>query len=189
MTGMKIPIVILSRLGNSITYDTALEIETAQAELSQQFDSNRFSLPIQPKDPSSTAPTVFWFDNFDSFVDNNTGAGSIHNTPGVAFQEETSATMRRPDASIQKSKKRSLSDLEEAPATKIPKINPKKNPKHILIITNLLVIEYRGPVSYRGVKNTSFVYGFPSGPTLFCSIFSSAMRRDHDVILLSILPK
>ena len=128
MTGMKIPIVILSRLGNSITYDVALEIETAQAELSQQFDSNSQSLPIQPKDTSSTVPTVFWFDNFDSFIDNNTGAGSIHNTPGVVFQEETSSTTKRPDVSIKKTKKRSLSDLEEAPASKISKINPKKNP-------------------------------------------------------------
>ena len=132
MTGLKIPIVILSRLGNCITYDTALEIETAQAELAQQFDSNGLSLPIQPKDSTCTVPTVFWFDNFDSFVDNNTGAGSIHNTPGVAFQEETSSTHRRSADTVPKSKKRSISNSEEGPAAKISKINPKKNPKHFM---------------------------------------------------------
>ena len=128
MTGMKIPIVILSRLGNSITYDTVMEIETAQAEISQQFDMKEMALPIQPKDASSIVPLVLWFDNFDKFVDNTTGAGSIHNTPGVAFQEETSSTVRRPNISIPKSKRRSLTMGDEGPASKVPKINPKTNP-------------------------------------------------------------
>ena len=121
MTGMKIPIVILSRLGNSITYDTVMEIETAQAEISQQFDMKEMALPIQPKDASSIVPLVLWFDNFDKFVDNTTGAGSIHNTPGVAFQEETSSTVRRPNISIPKSKRRSLTMGDEGPASKVRK--------------------------------------------------------------------
>ena len=132
MTGMKIPIVLLSRLGHSITYDSVMEIETGQAEAGHHFDLDKMALPIQPKDASSIAPLVLWFDNFDSFVDNNTGAGSIHNTPGVAFQEETSSTMRRPSISIPKSKKRSLSDDQEGPAYKVPKINPKTNPLPIV---------------------------------------------------------
>ena len=72
-----------------------LEIETAQAEVSQQFDSSNLSLPLQPNDSSVTVPTVL-FDNYDSFVDNTTGAGSIHNTPGVAFQEEPGSSYIRP---------------------------------------------------------------------------------------------
>ena len=137
MTGMKIPIVIMSRLGNSISYDMALEIETAMAEVSQQFDSQSSSLPLQPINSSVTVPTVYWFDNYDSFVDNNTGAGSIHNTPGVAFQEKTDSSFIRPSVTIPKSKKRSLSlDREETPATKVSKINPKKNPPQILANVN-----------------------------------------------------
>ena len=128
MTGMKIPIVILSRLDNSISYDTVLALETAQAEVSHQFDLNEMGLPIQPKGSSFTVPTVFWFDNFDSFIDNNTGAGSIHNTPGVAFQEENDSTMRRPDRSTERTKRRSLTDTNESLCPKVPKINPKKNP-------------------------------------------------------------
>ena len=130
MTGMKIPLVILSRLGNSISYDTALELETAQAELAEQFDRNGKGLPIQPKSQSSFVPTVFWFDNFDSFVDNNTGAGSIHNTPGVAFQEENEMTVRRPDISKEKTKRRSLPSKIDEPCPKVPRINPKKNPEN-----------------------------------------------------------
>ena len=72
LTGMKLPIVILSHLGHSLNYDRVMEIETAQAEVSQQFDSNNMQLPLQPKD-GSTVPVLFWFDNYDSFVDNNTG--------------------------------------------------------------------------------------------------------------------
>ena len=89
---MKLPIVILSHLGHSLNYDRVMEVETAQAEVSQQFDTKDMRLPIQPKD-HSTVPTLFWFDNYDSFIDNNTGADSIHNTPGIAFQEEVSSSI------------------------------------------------------------------------------------------------
>ena len=128
MTGMKIPIVILSHLGHSISYDRVMEIETAQAEVSQQFDTQSQCLPIQPKNQCSVVPTVFWFDNYDAFVDNNTGADSIHNTPGIAFQEETLDSVRRSTVSIPKSRKRSLDDESDSPSQKIPKIKPKTNP-------------------------------------------------------------
>ena len=80
MTGQKLPLIILSHLGQSINYHTIREIETAQAEMSETFMKNGMALPIQPKDATSIAPVVFWYDNFDKFVDTGTGAGSIHNT-------------------------------------------------------------------------------------------------------------
>ena len=40
MTRQKRPIVILSKLGHSISYEKVLEIETAQAEVAEQFQSN-----------------------------------------------------------------------------------------------------------------------------------------------------
>lgn len=48
LTGQKRPIVILSSLGHSISYEKILEIETAQAEVSEQFRLNSSILPIQP---------------------------------------------------------------------------------------------------------------------------------------------
>ena len=48
LTGQKLPIIILSRLGHSITYDAVNEIETAQAELVEQFQSSSLHLPLQP---------------------------------------------------------------------------------------------------------------------------------------------
>ena len=39
LTGQKLPIKILSRLGHCIRYDKVMEIETAQAELAQHFQS------------------------------------------------------------------------------------------------------------------------------------------------------
>ena len=58
MTGQKRPIVILSKLGHSISYEKVLEIETAQAEVAEQFRSNSSVLPIQPV-LGSTKVTIF----------------------------------------------------------------------------------------------------------------------------------
>ena len=127
MVGQKIPIVILSHLGQCIMYHTVREIETAQAELSEQFSKNDMTLPIQPKDSGSYAPTIFWWDNFDRFIDTGTGGGSIHNTPGIAFQEQSADTLRRQESSINRSKRTSLAN-EQGPPLKRFKIDPKKNP-------------------------------------------------------------
>ena len=62
----------------------------------------------------------------DRFVDTGTGDGSIHNTPGIAFQEETSDTVRQKDLSINRSKRSSLID-EEALPWKRSKIDSKRN--------------------------------------------------------------
>ena len=74
------------------------------------------------------APVIFWWDNFDSFVDTGNGAGSIHNTPGIAFQEETVETTRRNDVTIKRSKRTSLMENETIPLKRL-KIDPKKNPQ------------------------------------------------------------
>ena len=95
LTGQKLPILILSRFGHSIPYSTIQEIETAQAELAQDLRDKQKSLPLQPISSSTMVPTIFWWDNFDRFVDNLSGAGSIHNTPGIAFQVETLTCKRR----------------------------------------------------------------------------------------------
>ena len=67
---------------------------------------------------------------FHSFIHSSIlpGANSIHNTPGIAFQEEVSTSIRRPDESVPVSKKRSIDIPAESPPTKFQKINPKFNP-------------------------------------------------------------
>ena len=129
ITDLKLPIMMLSRLGHSLTNDTVREIETAQVELVEHFYKDGKTLPILPKDESSIAPTVFWWDSFDRFVDVPTGAGSIHNTPGVAFQEVTEETVNRADISISRSKRRSLNVPDDPPPSKKDRIEPKTNPK------------------------------------------------------------
>ena len=73
MVGQKLPIIILSHLGQSITYHTVRDIETAQAEVLKYYSKSGMTLLIQPKNPESSAPTIFWWDNFDRFVDAGTG--------------------------------------------------------------------------------------------------------------------
>ena len=58
VSGQKRPIVILSKLGHSISYEKVSEIETAQAEVAEQFQSNSSVLPIQPV-LQSTKVTIF----------------------------------------------------------------------------------------------------------------------------------
>ena len=58
MTGQKRLIVILSKLGHSISYEKVLEIETAEEEVAQQFRSNSSVLPIQSV-LESTKVTIF----------------------------------------------------------------------------------------------------------------------------------
>lgn len=60
MTGQKLPITILARLGHSITYDAINEIETAQAELVEHFQSMGLHLPRQPVAHGSKV-SIFYF--------------------------------------------------------------------------------------------------------------------------------
>eukprot|EP00794_Sanderia_malayensis_P013273 gene13273-14641_t len=128
LTGQKLPLVMLSRLGHSISYDKICEIEMAQAELVQQLLSMSLNLPLIPADKTQKVTTTFWWDNFDRNIETSTGTASLHNTPGIMFQEETNETcVRRDDINIPKSKRRSLK-LKEANETPVSSIQPKRNP-------------------------------------------------------------
>ena len=65
LTGQKLPLQVLSRLGHSMIYDQICEVETAQAELVQHLISLSLPLPICPIDEESKVLTTFWWDNFD----------------------------------------------------------------------------------------------------------------------------
>lgn len=49
LTGLKQPIVCLSRLGHSNGYDNVEEIETKQAELTRKLKEESLTLPLVPK--------------------------------------------------------------------------------------------------------------------------------------------
>ena len=72
--------------------------------------------------------TTFWWNNFDRNIETASGAGSIHNTPGIMFQEESACTVNRNETvSILKSKRRSVR-LEDVRPIQATAINPKKDP-------------------------------------------------------------
>ena len=72
--------------------------------------------------------TTFWWDNFDRNIETASGAGSIHNTTGIMFQEESACTVNRNEnVSIPKSKRRSVR-LEDVRPIQATAINPKKDP-------------------------------------------------------------
>ena len=71
--------------------------------------------------------TTFWWDNFDRNIETASGAGSIHNTPGIVFQEQSKSTITRDtNVSIPKSKRRSITTQEEYHHSTT--INPKAEP-------------------------------------------------------------
>ena len=77
---------------------------------------------------SLQVPTVFWWDNFDRNADIEAGGGSIHDTPGVVFQEITDSTkLCQVEHEMAKTNRQSLIVEEEEPLP-ISKINPKCNP-------------------------------------------------------------
>lgn len=61
------------------------------------FLKNDMVLPIQAQVSESSDPIMFWWDNFEWFVDTSTEGGSIQNTPGIAFQEGLDDRMRWKD--------------------------------------------------------------------------------------------
>ena len=127
LTGQKLPLQVFSRLWHSMTYDQICEVETAQAELVQHLKSLFLPLPICPIDEESKVLTTFWWDNFDRNIETASGAGSIHNTPGIMFQEESACTFNRNEnVSIPKSKRRSIR-LEDVRPIQATAVNPKKD--------------------------------------------------------------
>ena len=60
LTGQKLPLQVLSRLGHSMTYDQIYEVETTQAELVQHLKSLFLPLPICPIDEESKVLTTFF---------------------------------------------------------------------------------------------------------------------------------
>ena len=87
MTGQKIPVQVMHKLGHSISYAKTCEIETASAELSIKQSKEKMNiLPLLPSGDEIVL-TYFWVDNFDVKVEKKTGSGMVHTTHLMAFQE------------------------------------------------------------------------------------------------------
>ena len=90
ITGQKVPVQVMSRLGHSISYSQVCEIETSFAELALHKAENEFEvLPILPES-DETVLTYFWVDNFNVKVEKIGGTSAVNTTHLMAFQEKPS---------------------------------------------------------------------------------------------------
>ena len=86
------------------------------------------NLKIAVKSLFFKVSTIFWWDNFDRNIEMVSRAGSVHNTPGVVFQENSAAAViRHEDVSIPRSKRQSI-QLSTENVDKRVAINPKAEP-------------------------------------------------------------
>ena len=130
ITGQKLPIQMLSRLGHSVDYNTVCEIETVQVETALQ-NAEVNPLNLKPATENSTVLTVFLADNFNAKIDNDNKM--INSTHIVAFQESTSGAVERQDRILlQKSRKRSIEPIFQEEQNIIA--NPKKEPPLIDVV-------------------------------------------------------
>ena len=99
LTGQKVPILLMSKVGNCQSYNLVELVETAQAELVEELREAGFPLPVLPLTPEDSVTTGTWYDNFD--VKKEDKNGGLHTTHGVCFQEEVvGQTKRREDTGI-----------------------------------------------------------------------------------------
>ena len=85
MTGQKLPIQIVNKLGNCISYPKTGEIETALADLSIKQSNKLNILPTLPV-AEEIILTYFWVDNFHIKVERLCGSGVVNTTHLMAFQ-------------------------------------------------------------------------------------------------------
>ena len=127
LTGSRLVIDFLHRLGHSINYNSVCDIETALAEATQEAAKSASVLPYQP----NTIAALFahyWIDNFDIKTDKEVGERSIHTTHMVAFQniKPSDNVKKTPALSVPKPKNRKIfiDDVSVGSIT----IDRKKNP-------------------------------------------------------------
>ena len=91
ITGLKLPITILSHLGHCIDYNLVCEVGTAEAEVAEELYKKTTGAHLQP----SNTPTLayWWADNFNQTLDSSTGHGVINSTHIVEFSEPSGDTV------------------------------------------------------------------------------------------------
>ena len=91
ITGLKLPITILSHLGHCIDYNLVCEVETAEAEVAEELYKKTTGAHLQPSDTPTLA--YWWPDNFNQILDSSTGHGVINSTHIVEFSEPSGDTV------------------------------------------------------------------------------------------------
>ena len=127
LTGLKIPIRILSHLGHSIDYNVVREVETAGAELAMR------NLSLNEEPLEETFLTFWWADNVNQNIEILTGHGTINSTHIVEFSELNFRAL--PSAgltTIPRSKRRSL----QAAPERIPDVRIDKKKDPVLVSSN-----------------------------------------------------
>lgn len=113
-------------------YKLTCEIETSQVEIEEKLlDGEGTILPIVSNDESSSVPTMFRLDNFDTVVEQVEGEGSVNTNHMMAFQEMTPETKTNDNkVQIQSTKKKdslwavNLNQLMQISIQKKKKKNP-----------------------------------------------------------------
>ena len=110
LTGSRYVIDILNRLGHIMPHKLTCKIETLQGEMAEKLlDGEGTILAIVRNDESSSVPTVFRLDNFDTVVEQVEGEGSVNTTHMMAFQEMTPETKTNDNkVQIQSTKKKTV---------------------------------------------------------------------------------
>ena len=78
-------ITLMNKLGHSTNYSFVLEFETAIAKRIHQ--SSTLLSPLIIRNPCYQSLFHSDFDNFDKFVNELTGSGSVHKAHGIMLQE------------------------------------------------------------------------------------------------------
>ena len=115
-------------------YKLTCKIETLQGEMAEKLlDGEGTILAIVRNDESSSVPTVFRLDNFDTVVEQVEGEGSVNTTHMMAFQEMTPGTKTNDNkVQIQSTKKKdSLWAVNLNQLMQISIQKKKKNPSSL----------------------------------------------------------
>ena len=134
ITGLKLPIKVLSHLGHSINYDLVCEIEAAEAEVAQNFYENNLERLSGEMEGETQALTYWWADNFNQTLDSTSCHGVISSTH-VEFSEQANETVTDPlILSVPRSKRRSL---PEASNLVLPEVRINKLNEPVIVSTSL----------------------------------------------------
>ena len=127
ITGQRLQIQILHRLGHCIDRNFVSEIETAQAETAQMLATASGAPPLKPASRTETVLTYFWVDNFDVNLKTQARKGALNSTHLVAFQEESQNSVARNNKLfLPRTKRRSLERIAQDPIEIIA--DPKREP-------------------------------------------------------------
>ena len=128
LSGQKKVVQLTNRLGNCMSYDRVLDIETAQAQKAQQLANEASYIPLTTAQPEDSVTTFFWVDNFDKNIEAESGRCAVNITTMMAFQEMIENAIPSPRViSVEKTSSRIIQDTQMFPNVVI-KNNGKPEP-------------------------------------------------------------